>query len=99
MKSYFDSLAGPSVKAKISKQIADLLKTNSNDITIHLVPVQQQLNSADCGVFAAAFAVSLLLGKDPVQETYHPSGVRSHLIKCLRNERFTPFPISTSEVQ
>ena len=59
---YFDSLAGPSVKAKISKQIANLLKTNSNSITIHMMLVQQQLNRADCGVFAIAFAVSLLFG-------------------------------------
>ena len=59
---YFDGLAGPSIKAKISKQIANLLKTNSNNITIHMMPVQQQLNNADCGVLAVAFAISLLFG-------------------------------------
>ena len=71
------------MKAKISKKIANLIKTNSNNITIHMMPVQQQLNNADCSVLAVAFAISLLFGKDPVQEIFHSSSVRSHPIKCL----------------
>ena len=85
--------------SKISQPIANLLKTNSICITIHIMPVQQQLNSADCSVFTVAFDISLLFGKDPVQETYDPSSVTSHLIKRLRNKRFTSFPISASEVE
>ena len=49
-----------------------------------MMPVQQQLNNADCGVLAVAFAISLLFDKDPVQEIFHSSSVRSHPIKCLK---------------
>ena len=36
--------------------------TAENDITLVVVPVQQQQNGRDCGVFPIAFAACLVLG-------------------------------------
>ena len=33
---------------------------------INVVPIQQQLNGSDCGVFAIAFATSLVFMQDPL---------------------------------
>ena len=51
-----------------------------------------QVGSDDCGVFALAFAVSLLSGFDPVNVVYDQEEMRPHLIKCLDAGHFVPFP-------
>ena len=40
---------------------------------------QQQGNGYDCGVFAIAFAVSLVFGENPSQLVYNPAKLRNHL--------------------
>ena len=43
--------------------------------------VQQQENESDCGVFAIAFAKTILAGMDPTMEYF--TNPRSHLISSL----------------
>ena len=59
-------------------------------------PVQQQTGGIDCGLFAIVYITSLLNGQDPSLMQYHQPSLRPHLLKCLRQERMTPFP-STSQ--
>ena len=37
---------------------------------IHCVPVQQQANGSDCGVFSIAFATSLVYGQIPASAIF-----------------------------
>ena len=51
---------------------------------LNFVPVQQQSNGSDCGVFAIAFATCLVLETDPRQVTFDVNGIRHHLASCLK---------------
>ena len=52
--------------------------------------VHRQTNSSDCGVFAIAFAKTLLVGQDPCLQNYiYP---RKHLAQHLPNESIPSFP-------
>ena len=82
------------------KSIPESLKRNiyfltNDDIQINLAHVQQQGNGSDCGLFALAFAMSLCLGKDPVQERYAPNLMRRHLFDCVIANKMAEFPQGT----
>jgi hypothetical protein len=92
--NYYDSLyhsITPSVKRQIRSLYADEIKVN-------IMPVQQQTNGSDCGIFAVAFTASLLHGQDPCQATYDTTVMRYHLKQCLRNKHFQIFPSSVKPV-
>ena len=60
--------------------------------------VQTQPNGRDCGVFAIAFAVSLLFKILPDKVTYTHALMRQHLIKMFQSNRIEHFP-STQDQQ
>ena len=55
----YDSLFHNIIEDEVKEQVYDL--TAENDITIAAVPVQQQQNGSDCGVFSIAFDTGLVL--------------------------------------
>ena len=56
------------------------------------MPVQQQLNAFDCGVFAVAFATDLVYGKDPAVQYYDTIKIRNDFLHSLQSRVTTPFP-------
>ena len=70
--------------------IAKFIKGDFDRLTFRVQQVQKQCNSYDCGVFAIAFATSLLHGDDPTSLRYS-GGMRQHLLDCLMNKKMTPF--------
>jgi len=60
-------------------------------IVFHL-GVQRQLNGRDCGVFAAAFMLSLAHGHNPEEVRYDISRMRPHLAQILALNQFNEFP-------
>jgi len=54
--------------------------------------VQHQPNNNDCGVFAIAFATSLLFNVKPEKVKYEHEFMRSHLIKILETNVIEHFP-------
>ena len=59
---------------------------------IRCIPVQQQKNLSDCGVFSIAFATSLLYGQNTMNVTYNINQMHPHLMECLKGGNRTPFP-------
>ena len=64
---------------------------------INMVPVQKQQGSKDCGVFAIAIMASLAFDENPSCVTYRQNHLRTHLLDCFTNRRFTPFPKDQNE--
>ena len=62
-------------------------------MALNFVPVQQQANGSDCGVFAIAFATCLTFETDPSKIAFDIHGMRQHLASCLRNGALSLFPI------
>ena len=61
-------------------------------LEVFIPPVQQQSGLSDCGIFAIAFAVHLLLGDRVEIVEFDQSQMRQHLLKCLKDRKFSPFP-------
>ena len=54
---------------------------------------QKQKGGSDCGVFAIAFAFHAAMGDNISGLQFDQLKMRRHLMKCLRKQKFTPFPI------
>ena len=78
---------------RLQQQIAALLHTKEEAITLKFTKVNVQSNSNDCGVFAIAFATALCHGTSPAQLLFDESKMRHHLLKCLEQGCFTMFPV------
>lgn len=63
-----------------------------NKKSIQFPTVQLQSNSDDCGVYAIAFAVSLLLGQQPDKIMYNQDLMRPHLIQMFKSNKIEHFP-------
>ena len=72
--------------------IAGLLCSPLEEIQVEMPRTQRQTNGSDCGLFAIAFATSILHGEDPCQEAYDVLKMRPHLVQCLKQGKMFPFP-------
>ena len=79
--------------AKVRNQIACLFFTSENAINVKYIDVQMQDGSADCGVFAVAFAATLASGGRPGAFSYCQARMRHHLLSCLERSELTPFSV------
>ena len=85
-----DSLSNP----VLSQEIVDLVKNllGPSYKGIKQLPVQQQLNTSDCGVFAIAFATCLVYGLNPSQVRFNILMMRPHLLNCFKAHAMRLFP-------
>ncbi|XP_019861172.1 PREDICTED: uncharacterized protein LOC109589556 [Amphimedon queenslandica] len=79
-------------------QIASLVKSEMTSIIIQQVSTQQQLGVRDCGLFAIAYSLEICLGSRTLHQRFDQNRMRHHLIECLENHHFTPFPKTTAHV-
>ena len=86
----YDSLFHNIIEDEVKEQVYDL--TAENDITLVVVPVQQQQNGSDCGVFSIAFATCLIFGMLPETVQFNVPAMRPHLLRCLKAGKMELFP-------
>lgn len=95
----YDSLATPKwEKHHILSCMSSLLGTSQQEMSYVVKNCQQQQNSFDCGVFAIAFATSLVFGQNPSDVIYNTHHLRKHLKNCLDIKKLSLFPTSASRV-
>ena len=87
----YDSLNSGTITTKTSEKLASMLQCDQPEIHIVIQSVQQQNNVVDCGVFAIAFTTSLAYGEDPSDIIYDQTVLRSHFLKCLKQEKMETF--------
>ena len=87
----YDSLFHEMVKDEVEEQTRSLL---ANDfVKSNVVPVHQQQNGSDCGVFASAYATCLVYMSDAAAVQFDIPKLRLHLSKCLNAGKMEPFPL------
>ena len=87
----YDSLYHNIIEEEVEAQVVDLVgEEYLKGITV--VPVQQQTNWSDCGIFASAFATCLVHYQTPETLQFDGSIMRQHLLECLVAGKMTPFP-------
>ena len=93
----YDSMAGTNWKSQhVIGCMSSLLRTPEKQMRYKVKACQRQGNGFDCGVFAIAFATSLVHGEDPSELSYTPSKMRDHLRNCINSNSLTPFPSTKS---
>lgn len=86
----FDSLYHDLISQEVEDQVKDLLADSFQKL--EFAPCQQQRNGSDCGVFAIAFATSIVFGSAPQNMTFDIAKMRPHLVACLRAGVMSQFP-------
>ena len=90
-----DSLFKGTVRQHVIRQICNLMGCPSKTIKIKVMPVQQQTNGIDCGLFAIAFVQYLLREKEyPTMVAFQD--LRADLHKCILKKEMESFKNSVS---
>ena len=90
-----DSMFRGRVAHQTKRQIYSMLNSNKKELKIVALPVQQQSNAVDCGVFALAFIDYILSEKKtPAEVNFDTSKMRTHLLHCLVENELFQFPRS-----
>ena len=92
----YDSAHYNRVSAHIEKVIAQLMSPSKNLIQVRWMESDRQRNSMDCGVYAIANMVAIAFGLDPIRITFDKNLIRMHLLECIKNAKFSPFPTRRS---
>ena len=87
----YDSLYHNVIDEEVKSQVSNLVGP-TNFTGLNVIPVQQQRNGSDCGIFAAAFATCLVFGVSPDRVQFDVSKMRSHLYSCIKNGTLELFP-------
>ena len=97
---YFDSLFSGRISDKVKQQLCSIMHSSSTELTVKILPVQQQSNGVDCGAYAIAFVNYILKEKkNPVEVAFDQQKKRHHLLRSLAANRLEPFPTSTKSVK
>ena len=91
----YDSMYS-SASSSLQMQIASLLHTEHSSIILNYRDVQRQRKGDDCGLFAIAFATSLIHGIKPEECVFDQAQMRSHLMQCIEDRCLTVFPVTKS---
>ncbi len=93
----YDSLNfQPELRQHFLMCLSSLVRSQEPTLHYTVADCQKQsenlINASDCGVFAAAFATSLVNGDDPSSLHYDVKKLRPFLVECLKKGKLEPFP-------
>ena len=96
---YIDSLFKGRIADHMKQQICAILNCDfKHQVKIKVLPVQQQSNGVDFGVFVLAFCFHILSEKaNLVGIFFDESKFRHHLLHCLTANLISPFPKSNGQ--
>ena len=90
----YDSIYSKQHNENIKEVLRDFYKNYIKDDTLNVkyAFVQKQDGNSDCGLFAIAFAVDLVEGRDPCDIVYDQTKMREHLVNCFKEGKLLSFP-------
>ena len=92
----YDSLAGGTLDRLVDeeKEYIRLRYPTIREIDIIFEKVQQQPVGVSCGIYASAFATSVVLGRDPCTDKYSKDEIlmRRHFVQIVKDESLSLFP-------
>ena len=94
-----DSMFNGRIAQHTQRQICAILHCSFDKINVTVLPVQQQTNGIDCGVYAIAFAHYIVENKDyPAVVAFDQVRLRNHLLKSIKDNEILPFPTTDRNV-
>ena len=80
------------------KSISRIANCHGSVLELRILPIQQQKNSIDRGIFAIAHAIEILHGENVENSSFDVTLMRDHLLVCLQLQKFSPFPKTIKRV-
>ena len=81
-----------SVSTDTKLQIASLLRTGNQRITLKIQKLLFQKGASDCSADAISFATDLAYGNNPASREYEQTKLQSHFLECLSKKQIVQFP-------
>ncbi|XP_047140784.1 uncharacterized protein LOC124815932 [Hydra vulgaris] len=82
------------------RQICSIIRCPLSKIKVTVLPVQQQTNGIDCGIYAIAFVQYLLHFKDyPTNVNFDQTKLRTELLNSFKNNYLSLFSTTTNNVR
>ena len=78
---------------ELKMHIASILHSELSVIQLQFPQVQRQSGSSDCGLFALAFATSVVFNVKPEECFFEQKLMRSHLATCFEEGKISMFPM------
>ena len=90
----YDSLAADTLTSSMDEQLARIYKpfVANGGLLVSRMPVQQQKDGFDCGLFSIVFAYHAAAGDNVKRLNFDQDKMRRHLVSCLSDQKLTPFP-------
>lgn len=95
--SYYNGRLPPSLELQLVQLYQQAITDTGLVVTV--VPIQQQRETNNCGLFSIAAAVHVASGEDVGSIIFDESQMRSHLISCFEKAKVSPFPIQSAAKQ
>ena len=86
----YNSIYHDTIEMEVHDQVENMTADSFTGITS--VPVQQQRNGSDYGIFTIALAACLVYRHKPEDFTFDIARMRPHLLQCLKDGTTTMFP-------
>ena len=93
--NYYDSLFKGKITDSVKKQICNLLHSKEKKINVHGMPVHQQKNKTDCGIYVISFAYFIANNSHPSIASLEETRLKKHLYICFQNCKMVLFPLSS----
>ena len=95
---YMDSLLRRTISHKVKQQICSIMHCSSPCLKIKVLPVHQQTNGVDCGLYAIAFTLYYAINrKYPTEVTFDQQLMRHHLLRALAANTLGDFPLTNKK--
>ena len=62
------------------------MQADEDVLKINVMPVQQQTNSVDCGIFAMAFLICILFDENPKTQRFDEKLLQESLLQMLAEQ-------------
>ena len=93
----YDSSVSCKLSSSLKKQLKQIYQAavENGHLKVTEMPVQQQLNATDCGIFSIAFAYHLAIGDELSNLDFSDEDMRQHLLECFNSEELRFFPLKS----
>nr|XP_047133813.1 uncharacterized protein LOC124811932 [Hydra vulgaris] len=95
-----DSMFHGNIKKHVIRQICSIMNCSKDILTVRVLPVQQQTNGVDCGLFALAFAQHIAYtSSNPSFVAFDSHMMRKHLLQSITENNLNDFPKTKKSVK
>ena len=93
-----DSIFRGKINHYVQRQICSITHSSMDTSKATVLPLEQQKNDIDCGLYALVFIVYLLENnKYPTEVSFDQNKMQNHLLKSSESSQISGFTISSSK--